>query len=299
MGSLLGKLHHLVFDARAVARPDAFDHAGVERRLVEVAADDLVRSSFVCVIQQGICRTWKAPSRQPLSVKISSSPRHDGIREVTEKRRRLIAVLAVALGKIDALGEQAARRAGLEPARLSKPSSRRLSLNVETVSPMRPPVWFFSPTCSSPRMKVPVVTTTERAAETEPEIGFDAGYGIVLDEQAGDIALLEIQMRLALEDGLEAELVAPSCRTGHAGPARWALARIEHAELDTRGVRVQPHHASERIDLAHHVALGQPADGGVARHLADGVGILREQAASRNPAAKPPWPPRCRRGQRR
>ncbi len=39
----LGKFHDFVFDRRAVARPDAFDPAGVQRRLVEIGADQLVR----------------------------------------------------------------------------------------------------------------------------------------------------------------------------------------------------------------------------------------------------------------
>ena len=39
---LVGEAHHLVLDGRAVARPDAFDDAGVHRRAVQAGADDFV-----------------------------------------------------------------------------------------------------------------------------------------------------------------------------------------------------------------------------------------------------------------
>src|SRR5690606_33814669 len=39
---LLGEAHHLVLDARAIAWADAFDLAGVQRRTMQRAADDLL-----------------------------------------------------------------------------------------------------------------------------------------------------------------------------------------------------------------------------------------------------------------
>ena len=50
---------------------------------------------------------------------------------------------------------------------------------------------------------------------------------------------------------------------------RWTLTSIEDAELDARRVSSARHYAVERVDLAHQVALAQPTDRGVARHLAD------------------------------
>src|SRR3546814_11369548 len=44
MAGLVGKTMVLVFDRRAVARADAFDHAGIHRRTIEVGGNDLVRS---------------------------------------------------------------------------------------------------------------------------------------------------------------------------------------------------------------------------------------------------------------
>ena len=44
VAGLAGEAVDLVLDRRAVARADAFDHAGEHRRAVEAAADDLVRA---------------------------------------------------------------------------------------------------------------------------------------------------------------------------------------------------------------------------------------------------------------
>ena len=60
-----------------------------------------------------------------------------------------------------------------------------------------------------------------------------------------------------------ARLVALSARRPHRGPA----ATVQHLELDARAVGDDAHDAAERVDLAHHVTLRDPADRGVARHL--------------------------------
>ena len=49
-----------------------------------------------------------------------------------------------------------------------------------------------------------------------------------------------------------------------------ALGAVEQPELDAGRVGHPAHQAVERIDLAHQVALAEPADGRVAGHLADG-----------------------------
>jgi hypothetical protein len=56
------------------------------------------------------------------------------------------------------------------------------------------------------------------------------------------------------------------------GPRRpdgWPLAAIEHAELNACPVDAAAHDPAKRIDLAHHLALADPADGRVARHPPD------------------------------
>ena len=48
-----------------------------------------------------------------------------------------------------------------------------------------------------------------------------------------------------------------------------ALGSIEQPELDAGCVGDPAHQAVERVDLADQMALAEPADGRVARHLAD------------------------------
>ena len=42
-----------------------------------------------------------------------------------------------------------------------------------------------------------------------------------------------------------------------------------------------PHHAVERVDLADQMALAEAADGRVAGHLADGLGLVGQQRRAR------------------
>src|SRR2546425_12075538 len=46
-----------------------------------------------------------------------------------------------------------------------------------------------------------------------------------------------------------------------------------HAELDRRAIGRPPHDTAEGVDLADHGALRDPADGGIAGHLTDGVEV--------------------------
>ena len=58
---------------------------------------------------------------------------------------------------------------------------------------------------------------------------------------------------------------------------RRPLAPVEHAELDAAAVGDASHQAIERIDLAHQMALAEPADRRIARHGADGGEAMRHQ----------------------
>ena len=62
------------------------------------------------------------------------------------------------------------------------------------------------------------------------------------------------------------------------------LAAIEHAKLQHREIGGAPHDSSERINLADDGALGDSANGRIARHLADGFERTRYD---RNPRSYP------------
>ena len=71
--------------------------------------------------------------------------------------------------------------------------------------------------------------------------------------------------------------VGLGARAAHCGP----LAAIEDPELDATGIGDAAHEAVERIDLAHQVALAEPADGRIAGHGADGGEAMGDQGRAR------------------
>ena len=95
------------------------------------------------------------------------------------------------------------------------------------------------------------------------------------------------------------ELVELLVRLGARRVHGRALGAVEHAELDAGGVDDLAHLAAEGVDLADDLPLGDAADGRVAAHLADGVGVHGAGGRCAAPAAPPPGPPRPRRGRRR
>ena len=86
-----------------------------------------------------------------------------------------------------------------------------------------------------------------------------------------------VEVRLRRERGLHrlpVELaVGLGARTAHGR----TLAAVEHAELDAGRVGDAAHQAVQRIDLAHQMALAEPADRRVAAHLADGRELVGDQ----------------------
>jgi hypothetical protein len=72
-------------------------------------------------------------------------------------------------------------------------------------------------------------------------------------------------------------LVALRARPAHRG----ALRPVQHLELDARRIGRETHQPAERVDLAHHLALCQSADRGVAAHLPEARGLHRDKRHAR------------------
>ena len=168
-----------------------------------------------------------------------------------------------------------------------------------------------SPVCIRPRRKVPVVTMTARQVRCVPSARMTpATVTRPADSRpACTCAVLRFRSpRLPRER---------SSRFGHVASSRWtsvgvfvfvrlrprppdgrALGAVEHAELDAGGVGGDAHQPAEGVDLADHLPLGQPADGGVAGHLRRclvGSSVTSATDAPRRDAAQaasaPAWPP--------
>src|SRR5881398_3565258 len=99
----------------------------------------------------------------------------------------------------------------------------------------------------------------------------------LLDYEAAHRALCQLEVREALKQRTNRAPVQRAIALGARRPHRWSLRAVEHAKLDRRAVGGAAHDTAERVDLAHHGALRDPADGGIAAQLADGVEVRREE----------------------
>jgi hypothetical protein len=135
----------------------------------------------------------------------------------------------------------------------------------------------------SPHKNVPVVSTTradfapvaaDEPADPPARIEQQILGGTFEDYQAPDFGEQRRHRRaVELPVGLR-----PG--TAHRRP----LAAVQHAELDAGAVDRAAHDPVERVDLAHQMALGEPPDRRVARHLANRHPVVRQQ---RRASAKP------------
>jgi hypothetical protein len=100
---LVGEANDLVFQGGAVARADALDPPAVERGLVQVGADDPV--SFPRGVGDGAGQLFHVEQSVPPFVQGEDVVRAlaEGVGEVTERARGLIAMLQVHAAEVDAL----------------------------------------------------------------------------------------------------------------------------------------------------------------------------------------------------
>ena len=167
----------------------------------------------------------------------------------------------------------------------SSPSASSCSASwIAGGSPARPPAMRVSvPMCSRPRRKVPAVITTAAAPKRRPS---SVSIPVTrppesIDEQSRDRSLNRVELGLLLDERANRAPVHPAIALRARRPHRRPLAAIEHAELQRRHVGRARHDAAQRIDLASDRPLGDAADGGIARHLADGLERARHEPDAR------------------
>ena len=203
-------------------------------------------------------------------------PAHERICQVAEEWWRFIAVLRLALGEVDALGEEAAGSSCLEAFDFETEFAQAVAECRNRIAESTPAL-VSQADMEQAAHKSAGCNHHGAAVEAQTEIGFHTLDAIFPHHEAGHVPLFHVQSWLALEERLHTELirflVALSAGCAHAR----ALRGIQHAELDAGGVGVQTHRASEGVDLTNHVPLCQTADRGVAGHLPNCVGILSEQ----------------------
>ena len=101
--------------------------------------------------------------------------------------------------------------------------------------------------------------------------------GALPPEQLSGHALAQPQVRGTLQQLPGGDAVLDLVGLGPGAPHRHAPALVEDAEVDPGGVDEAAHGPPQGVQLAHHVALADPPDAGIAAHLADLVEVHGEQ----------------------
>ena len=158
------------------------------------------------------------------------------------------------------------------------PRPRRLSDRPRAGASPRRPAWA----AYEAHMDAPVKEGARgeedmAAAEFEAQGRCRARDAAVFGEDVRHLVLPEGEARLAVERGLDRVLIGLAVHLGAGGAHGRPLAHVERAELDARGVGPEAHHAAEGVDLAHHVALGEAADGRIAGEVPEAVEVAAHE----------------------
>ncbi len=132
-----------------------------------------------------------------------------------------------------------------------------------------------------PPRKVPTVSTTEGASKVDPGDGDYALHASALHEEVGGLLLKQGQVRLVLENRADRLPVELTVCLSPGGPYGRTLARVKRPKLDAGPVRGARHGTTERVDLAHEMALSDATDRRIAAHLPKRLDALREQERAR------------------
>ena len=99
----------------------------------------------------------------------------------------------------------------------------------------------------------------------------------IFHDQFRHLGLLDEEIGLALQHFAHLQAVLLLVTLGARRPYGRPPGGIEQAKLDSHRVRDFAHDSAQGIHFAHQMALGDPAHGGIARHLRYQVHVQREQ----------------------
>jgi hypothetical protein len=91
---------------------------------------------------------------------------------------------------------------------------------------------------------------------------------------------------MGLQEGANSTAVESPIALCARRPHRRAFGSVEHPKLDTSQISGPSHDAAENVDFSDDGALGNPADGRIAGHLADGLEVLSEKKSPGTPTGR-------------
>ena len=269
MAVAAGESHHLVLDGRAIARPGALDPPRIERRAIEIVADQRMSG-----------RRGGGDGAVDLG-------QGDGLGHQRQGDRRDVAGLALEARPIDAVAAQTRRRAGLQPAHgetaviqgfrqsqhgvIAGPSGRP-GLQAEMDDAAQEGPGGEHHTSGVDDLAAGRDHPGDRAAAIAPQ---------VFDRRGADLEIL-----LLRQGGLHGPAVELAVGLGARPAHRRPLGAVQHAVLDAGPVDDPAHEPVEGVDLTHQNPLGETADGGIAGHFANRIKLMGEQQGARTEARR-------------
>ena len=179
-----------------------------------------------------------------------------------ERLGRIVARLHFEPRPVDRRPVEPRRRAGLQPAEREAGLLERVAPARPTaLSPTRPAGVRCSPRWITPRRKVPVVDdhAPRRRARGRRRVRAPRIAPSAMTKRLG-LGLDHRQIGGLDDQPLHRQAIELAVGLGARPLHRRALAAVEDAELDAGGVGGAAHQAVERVDLAHQMALAEPAD---------------------------------------
>ena len=210
--------------------------------------------------------------------------RRDALGQRRERLGRLVARLHLDGGPVDGRPVEPRRRAGLEPAE-RKAESRKRERKADgrrlTDAPGRD---LALADVDQPAQKSAGGQHRGAAGQSAAVDQADARDTPLADDQIVRFAFDHGEIRGRADRALHRGRVKLAVGLGTGPTHRRPLAAIEHAELDAAFVRDAAHQAVECVDLAHQMALAEPADRRIAGHRPDGGESVRQQRSPRTHA---------------
>ena len=175
---------------------------------------------------------------------------------------------------------------------LSRPTANGSSRSVSASfcaggSPARPAACCVSPTWILPARNVPAVSTTAAARNSSPLCVRTPTARPPSTISDVDRLLEQREVRLRLNPTPNGRFVQNPVGLATRRAHGRTLRRVQRAPLDAGVVRSDGHDAAERVDFPDQMALADPADRGIAAHLADRLDVVcQQQRARADPRAR-------------